>query len=883
MLLPVLQGIQNDLNCLKEAVDQISEKVSQQDEVIKDLNDTVSILAGDFQDHKNETASHFSEVETKLEDLHITVLSFIDSPPTEAISESVLLKLLPYLNDIEEDVVTKLGELIDQEAATIIENVISLSEELNNDMNLNTVELAHVWSSINSSQNEFHFKLFSAHESINREIYTVGQMIDPISATLIDVTANLSCVKTDIGQVSDAVSDLSGQLDVHIMQLTSHDAQTSLQSSTDHFMQLSAKMDTLQSTFNSFETQFVSNISSELESLDVTVNLLMASNFSDVLNGLSIMSDEICEKIDNHMNQTTSELTHVWSSINSSQNELHSKLSSAHESINQEIYTLGQMIDPLSTTLIDVTANLSCVKRDIGQVSDAVSDLSRQLDVNIMQLTTHEVTDTQTSLQSSTDHFMQLSAKMDTLQSTLDSFEMEYGPNISSELESLDASINTLMTGNFSDILNGLSIMSDAICEKIANYMNQTTVELAHVWSSINSSQNELHNKLSSAHESMDREIYSLEKVIEPINTALINVTTNLSCVMRGMTNVSDAVSDLSGQLKVYITQTSHDLNDTLQSSTDQLVQLSAKMDTFQSIFETQFGLNISSELESLDATINTLITSDVINGLSTMSDEICEKIEDHDNKTADRLLYVENGVCSLLDPTDRCYTCGGTGGWRRVVYLDMTDPNTNCPSGWQLTGYSKRTCGRTTDEWSTCDSVFFPVSGREYSQVCGRIKAYAFGWTPAFGPHYLGYSTVEEAYFHGVAVMRGSPRQHIWTFAAGGAEGDSSSVASHCPCDASFPVSTPSFVDNDYFCESGYAWPGSFNATSIYKFHGDDPLWDGKGCHFASTCCSMNSPPYFTKMLNTTTDDDIELRMCHYSDSSREDTAVELVELYVK
>ena len=42
-------------------------------------------------------------------------------------------------------------------------------------------------------------------------------------------------------------------------------------------------------------------------------------------------------------------------------------------------------------------------------------------------------------------------------------------------------------------------------------------------------------------------------------------------------------------------------------------------------------------------------------------------------------------------------YTCGGTGGWRRVVYLDMTDPNTNCPSGWQLTSHSKRTCGRVS------------------------------------------------------------------------------------------------------------------------------------------------------------------------------------------
>ena len=66
--------------------------------------------------------------------------------------------------------------------------------------------------------------------------------------------------------------------------------------------------------------------------------------------------------------------------------------------------------------------------------------------------------------------------------------------------------------------------------------------------------------------------------------------------------------------------------------------------------------------------------------------------------------------------------TCGGTGGWRRTVYLDMTNPNTNCPSGWNMTGY-KTTCGRTTDGSETCDSVFFPVSGGPYNQVCSRIR----------------------------------------------------------------------------------------------------------------------------------------------------------------
>ena len=61
---------------------------------------------------------------------------------------------------------------------------------------------------------------------------------------------------------------------------------------------------------------------------------------------------------------------------------------------------------------------------------------------------------------------------------------------------------------------------------------------------------------------------------------------------------------------------------------------------------------------------------------------------------------------------------CGGTRGWRRAVYLDMTDPNTNCPSGWNMTGYSKRSCGRVSTGYRTCDSVFFPVGGGPYSQV---------------------------------------------------------------------------------------------------------------------------------------------------------------------
>ena len=31
-----------------------------------------------------------------------------------------------------------------------------------------------------------------------------------------------------------------------------------------------------------------------------------------------------------------------------------------------------------------------------------------------------------------------------------------------------------------------------------------------------------------------------------------------------------------------------------------------------------------------------------------------------------------------------RC-PCGGPGQWRRIAHLDMSDPNQQCPSNWQL------------------------------------------------------------------------------------------------------------------------------------------------------------------------------------------------------
>ena len=302
----------------------------------------------------------------------------------------------------------------------------------------------------------------------------------------------------------------------------------------------------------------------------------------------------------------------------------------------------------------------------------------------------------------------------------------------------------------------------------------------------------------------------------------------------------------------------------------------------------------VSNQVEEIDAKFSYLNESlrdefsgveREISGLNSTANMICDKIEEHDNQITTELININESLTEQIINNSGGLKCGSIWGWRCAVYLDMTDPNTNCPSGWNMTGYSKRTCGRASSSRLSCNSVFFPVSVGPYSQVCGRIRAYQYGLPDAFhGYNSDGQTTIESAYVSGVAVMYGSPRQHIWTFANGAWENDTISRSSICLCDMSGENNMiPPFVGEDYFCESGYVHPGYFSQALAYTFHSNDTIWDGRDCHSTSTCCSLHNPPYFTKTLNQTTTDDLELRMCLYNGASYDDIAVELVELYVK
>ena len=65
--------------------------------------------------------------------------------------------------------------------------------------------------------------------------------------------------------------------------------------------------------------------------------------------------------------------------------------------------------------------------------------------------------------------------------------------------------------------------------------------------------------------------------------------------------------------------------------------------------------------------------------------------------------------AATITTTTSSLEVCGGPG-WRRIAFINMTDPNQNCPQGLALTDYSIRSCGRTHTENLNCSSVTFTV-----------------------------------------------------------------------------------------------------------------------------------------------------------------------------
>ena len=89
--------------------------------------------------------------------------------------------------------------------------------------------------------------------------------------------------------------------------------------------------------------------------------------------------------------------------------------------------------------------------------------------------------------------------------------------------------------------------------------------------------------------------------------------------------------------------------------------------------------------------------------------------------KNATRRLLRESVVPLLQLQT---FSCGGSTGWRRVAYLNMSDPSQQCPSVWREITTPHRVCGRRSTAFSagSCEGLSYTTGNEQYNQVCGRI-----------------------------------------------------------------------------------------------------------------------------------------------------------------
>ena len=150
---------------------------------------------------------------------------------------------------------------------------------------------------------------------------------------------------------------------------------------------------------------------------------------------------------------------------------------------------------------------------------------------------------------------------------------------------------------------------------------------------------------------------------------------------------------------------------------------------------------------------------------------------------------------------------CGGhKGGWMRIADLD-TSRGDDCPSGWTKITTPVEVCKAPSSNVG-CYSTNFSILSIPYSKVCGMAVGYQSGNTDVFAAYLFSTRSINGPYIDGLSITYGTPRKHIWTYAIGVSEQSNNGIY-NCPCsrfDGRYP---PSFVHENYYCESGATFNG--------------------------------------------------------------------------
>ena len=229
---------------------------------------------------------------------------------------------------------------------------------------------------------------------------------------------------------------------------------------------------------------------------------------------------------------------------------------------------------------------------------------------------------------------------------------------------------------------------------------------------------------------------------------------------------------------------------------------------------------------------------------------------------------------------------CGGhKGGWMRVANFS-TSAGDDCPMGWsKITtpndpGFPSIDVCRSPNDDPGCYSTVFSVSGVSYSKICGMARGYQKGGIDAFANGLVTMqSGINTVYMDGLSITIGSPRQHVWSYAIGLSEATSIATSGNCPCSENPGTVAYSFIQNNYYCESG-----TTGGIELETYFTNDPLWDGEGCVGPNNnCCTSPGMPWFLREFPINQQEDVEARICTDQEFSDEAVLIDKLLLYVQ
>ena len=135
-------------------------------------------------------------------------------------------------------------------------------------------------------------------------------------------------------------------------------------------------------------------------------------------------------------------------------------------------------------------------------------------------------------------------------------------------------------------------------------------------------------------------------------------------------------------------------------------------------------------------------------------TDQLLEETRDNIANNI-REIILNSFVPLYLPDAPQCPCLSGRRS--RIAFLNMSDPNHQCPTGWRLITSPRRACGRPSTG-ASCQSVLYPTNGTSYTRICGRIIAYQYCDTGAFNQVFYNPSITIDSYY-----VDGVIKYHPW------------------------------------------------------------------------------------------------------------------------